>query len=39
MGLYLAKEVLHKYGGTINIENMHPGTNVVVEFPQTGTSK
>ncbi len=36
MGLYLAKEVLHKYGGTIHIENMYPGTNVVVEFPQTG---
>jgi len=34
MGLYLVKEVLHKYEGTISINAMNPGTNVVVEFPR-----
>ncbi len=34
MGLFLVKEVLSKYGGIIAIENMEPGSNVLVELPK-----
>lgn len=34
MGLFLVKEVLAKYGGVIAIENMEPGSNVLVELPR-----
>jgi len=34
MGLFLVKEVLSKYGGSIAIENMEPGSNVLVELPK-----
>jgi signal transduction histidine kinase/signal recognition particle receptor subunit beta len=32
MGLFLVREVLRKYGGTLHIEEMEPGANVLVEF-------
>lgn len=34
IGLFLVKEVLGKYGGGIAIENMEPGSNVLVELPK-----
>jgi signal transduction histidine kinase/signal recognition particle receptor subunit beta len=34
MGLFLVREVLSKYGGGIAIENMEPGSNVLVELPK-----
>lgn len=36
MGLFLVKEVLAKYGGVIAIENMEPGSNVLVELTRLG---
>jgi len=40
LGLFLVREVLAKYGGTLSIEDMEPGANVVVEIrrgePPTG---
>ena len=36
MGLFLVKEVLSKYGGSIAIENMEPGSNVLIELPKRG---
>lgn len=35
VGLFLVREVVHKYGGTLHIEDMGPGTNVLVEIPKT----
>jgi signal transduction histidine kinase/signal recognition particle receptor subunit beta len=35
LGLFLVREVLSKYGGGIHIEDMEPGTNVVVELPKS----
>ncbi|MFB3851386.1 MAG: ATP-binding protein [Acidobacteriota bacterium] len=32
MGLFFVREVLKKYGGTITIDDMDPGVNVLVEF-------
>lgn len=32
MGLFFVREVLKKYGGTITIDDMDPGANVLVEF-------
>lgn len=32
MGLFFVREILSKYGGTISIDDMSPGTNVLVEF-------
>lgn len=32
MGLFFVREILNKYGGTISIDDMNPGTNVLVEF-------
>jgi signal transduction histidine kinase/signal recognition particle receptor subunit beta len=34
MGLFLVREVLSKYRGGIAIENMEPGSNVLVELPK-----
>lgn len=34
IGLFLVKEVLAKYRGGIAIENMEPGSNVLVELPR-----
>jgi signal transduction histidine kinase/signal recognition particle receptor subunit beta len=34
VGLFLVREVVRKYGGTLHIENMEPGTNVMVELPK-----
>ena len=34
MGLFLVKEILAKYRGGIAIENMEPGSNVLVELPK-----
>jgi len=34
MGLFLVREILGKYGGGIAIENMEPGSNVLVELPK-----
>ena len=38
MGLFLVKEVLGKYGGIIAIEDMEPGSNVLVELPRAPQS-
>lgn len=35
LGLYFAREVLKKYGGSIHIDNMNPGANVLIELPKT----
>jgi signal transduction histidine kinase/signal recognition particle receptor subunit beta len=32
LGLFLVREIVSKYNGTINIDNMEPGTNILVEF-------
>lgn len=32
MGLFFVREILGKYGGTVSIDDMNPGTNVLVEF-------
>ena len=34
MGLYLVREIIQKYGGSVHIERMDPGTNVMLEFPK-----
>ena len=34
MGLFLVREILSKYGGGIAIENMEPGSNVLIELPK-----
>ncbi len=34
MGLFLVREILGKYGGGIAIENMEPGSNVLIELPK-----
>ena len=34
MGLFLVKEVLAKYRGSLAIENMEPGSNVLIELPK-----
>ncbi len=34
MGLFLVKEILAKYHGGIAIENMEPGSNVLIELPK-----
>lgn len=34
VGLFLVREVVRKYGGSIHIEDMEPGTNVMVELPK-----
>jgi mutual gliding-motility protein MglA len=34
MGLFLVREVLRKYSGTIHIDAMAPGTNVLIELPK-----
>jgi signal transduction histidine kinase/signal recognition particle receptor subunit beta len=35
MGLFFVKEVLKKYAGTMHIDNMVPGTNVLIEIPKS----
>ncbi|GEM_PF-254504 len=32
MGLFFVREIIKKYGGTISIDDMKPGANVLVEF-------
>ncbi len=40
MGLFLVREITAKYGGGLAIEDMEPGSNVLVEFPKTtGSAK
>jgi len=35
MGLYLVREVVGKYSGTMHVESMEPGTIVLIEFPKS----
>lgn len=35
LGLFLVREIVSKYNGTINIDNMEPGTNILVEFTKS----
>jgi len=32
LGLFLVREIVSKYNGSINIDNMEPGTNILIEF-------
>lgn len=32
MGLFFVREIIKKYGGTISLDDMNPGVNVLVEF-------